>query len=208
MPVRRPECNDDILNTDRNKAYQVTLGGRGTFGNWDYSASFSRGEYKLTERGFVRWADDIDSYFEDRVLGPVLGTTDDGYNIYSPNWGAFYSQLPAGDFQSFTGYTYNQSKTWQNLGRFQITNGSLFTLPGGDAGFAVVAEAGSEGWDYRPDERLMDGSVWGTTSVAGNGHRSNYAVTSELRLPLIDSLTVTGSGRYDAYKIADNTVDK
>jgi iron complex outermembrane receptor protein len=203
-----PNGYKDILNTDRNKAYQVTLGGRGTFGNWDYSASFSRGEYKLTERGFVRWADDIDSYFEDRVLGPVLGTTDDGYNIYSPNWGAFYSQLPAGDFQSFTGYTYNQSKTWQNLGRFQITNGSLFTLPGGDAGFAVVAEAGSEGWDYRPDERLMDGSVWGTTSVAGNGHRSNYAVTSELRLPLIDSLTVTGSGRYDAYKIADNTIDK
>ena len=55
--------------------------------------------------------------------------------------------LPAGDFQSFTGYTYNESKTWQNLGRFQITNGSLFTLPGGDAGFAVVAEAGSEAGD-------------------------------------------------------------
>ncbi|REN18486.1 TonB-dependent receptor, partial [Mycobacterium tuberculosis] len=84
-----PNGYKDILNTDRNKAYQVTLGGRGTFGNWDYSASFSRGEYKLTERGFVRWADDIDSYFENRVLGPVLGTTDDGYNIYSPNWGAF-----------------------------------------------------------------------------------------------------------------------
>jgi len=198
----------DILSTDRNKSYQVTLGGRGSAGNWDYSASFSRGEYRLTERSFARWADEIDSYFEDRVLGPVLGTTDDGYNIYNPNWGAFYSRLPAGDFQTFTGFTYNESKTWQNLGRVQITNGSLFTLPGGDAGFAVVAEGGSEGWSYRPDQRLLDGEVWGTTAVSGAGHRSNYALTTELRMPLLESLTVTGSGRYDAFKIANNTVDK
>ncbi|WP_423179070.1 MULTISPECIES: TonB-dependent receptor domain-containing protein [unclassified Stenotrophomonas] len=198
----------DTMSTDRNKAYQVTLGGRGNFGNWDYSASFSRGEYKLTERSFARWANEIDSYFEDRVLGPVLGITDDGYNIYSPNWSAFYSPLPAGDFQTFTGFTYNKSRTWQNLGRAQITNGSLFKLPGGDAGLAVVAEAGSEGWSYTPDQRLLDGSVWGTTSVAGAGHRSNYAVTSELRMPLLESLTVTASGRYDAFRIAEKTVDK
>ncbi|WP_448134126.1 TonB-dependent receptor domain-containing protein [Stenotrophomonas rhizophila] len=198
----------DILSTDRNKSYQVTLGGRGSAGNWDYSASFSRGEYRLTERSFARWADEIDGYFEDHVLGPVLGITDDGYNIYNPNWGAFYSRLPAGDFQTFTGFTYNESKTWQNLGRVQITNGSLFTLPGGDAGFAVVAEGGSEGWSYRPDQRLLDGEVWGTTAVSGAGHRSNYALTTELRMPLLESLTVTGSGRYDAFKIANNTVDK
>ena len=203
-----PNGYKDILNTDRNKAYQVTLGGRGSAGDWDYSASFSRGEYKLTERSFVRWADPIDGYFEDRVLGPELGTTSTGYSIYSPNWEAFYAPLPAGDFQSFTGYAYSESRTWQNLGRVQLTNASLFSLPGGDAGFAVVAEAGSEGWDYTPDPGLMDGSVWGTTAVSGAGHRSNYALTSELRLPLLDSLTVTGSGRYDAFKIQDSTVDK
>ncbi|MET0130454.1 MAG: TonB-dependent receptor, partial [Stenotrophomonas chelatiphaga] len=197
----------DILNTDRNKAYQVTLGGRGSFGNWDYSASFTRGEYKLTERNFVRWADEINGYFEENVLGPQLGERD-GYAVFAPNWENFYAPLPAGDFASFTGYTESQSRTWQNLGRFQITNGALFSLPGGDAGFAVVAEAGSEGWDYTPDARLMDGSVWGTTAVAGAGHRSNYALTSELRLPLLESLTVTGSGRYDAFKIGNSTVDK
>ncbi|PSD17047.1 TonB-dependent receptor [Stenotrophomonas maltophilia] len=198
----------DIMNTDRNKAYQVTLGGRGTAGNWDYSLSFTRGEYKLTERNFVRWNDPINDYFEQRVLGPVLGTTSTGYNIYSPNWEAFYAPLPAGDFQSFTGYSYSESRTWQNLARAQVTNGSLFKLPGGDAGFAMVLEGGSEGWDYTPDPGLMDGSVWGTTAVSGAGHRSNYAVTTELRMPLLETLTVTGSGRYDAFKIGSNTVDK
>jgi len=128
----------------------------------------------------------------------VLGQTDDGYNIYSPNWGAFYSQLPAGAFQSFTGYTYNQSRTWQNLGRVQLTNSGLFSLPGGDAGLGIVVEGGSEGWDYSPHERLPNGDVWGTTSVAGAGHRSNYAVTGELRLP---RNLCAGCGHYNGREI-------
>jgi len=203
-----PNGYNSIMNTDRNKAYQITLGGRGAFGNWDYSASFTRGEYKLTEHKFARFSDAINNYFEETVLGPVLGTTNLGYNIYNPNWEAFYSTLPAGAFDSFTGYVNNESRTWQNLGRVQLTNGSLFSMPGGDAGFAVVVEGGSEGWDYSPDERLLNGGVWGTTAVAGAGHRSSYALTSELRMPLLDSLSVTASGRYDAFSIGGNTVDK
>ncbi|MBH1508840.1 MULTISPECIES: TonB-dependent receptor domain-containing protein [Stenotrophomonas] len=199
----------DIMNTDRSKSYQVTLGARGAIGsNWDYEASITRGEYKLNERGYARWNDPINNWFADNVLGPVLGQTDDGYNIYNPNWGAFYSRLPEGAFQSFTGFTTSRSRTWQTQTRAQITNSSLFKLPGGDAGFAAVVEGGSEGWNYTPDVRLTDGTVFGTTSVAGNGHRSNYAVTSELRLPLHDMLTVTASGRYDNFKIAGHTVDK
>jgi len=199
----------DIMNTDRSKSYQVTLGARGAIGsNWDYEASVTHGEYKLNERGYARWNDPINNWFADNVLGSVLGQTDDGYNIYNPNWGAFYSQLPQGAFQSFTGFTTSRSRTWQTQTRAQITNSSLFKLPGGDAGFAAVVEGGSEGWNYTPDVRLTDGTVFGTTSVAGNGHRSNYAVTSELRLPLHDMLTVTASGRYDNFKIAGHTVDK
>ena len=48
----------------------------------------------------------------------------------------------------------------------------------------------------------------GASAVAGAGHRSNYAVTSELRMPVFESLTISASGRYDAFKIADKTVDK
>ena len=196
-----------ILNNDKSRAYQVTLGGKGAVGNWDYSLSFTRGEYRLDESKFQRFGNAINSYFADKVLGPQLGTQD-GFGIYNTNWGAFYSPISPEDFAGFTGYTTNHSRTWQNLARAQVTNGSLFSLPGGDAGLAVVVEGGSEGWDYSPDQRLLDGDVWGSSAVAGNGHRSNYAVTSELRMPLLESLTVTASGRYDAFKIADNTVDK
>ncbi len=199
---------NDVLNSDESRSYQVTLGAKGMAGNWDYSASFTRGEYKLTENKFMRWKDPINNYFAEHVLGPQLGTTADGWGIYNPNYDAFYSPISPEDFASFTGYATNRSRTWQNLGRVQITNGSLFSLPGGDAGFAVVVEGGSEGWDYSPDQRLLDGQVWGSSAVAGNGHRSNYAGTSELRMPVLEQVTVTASGRYDAFKIADNTVDK
>ncbi|KAF1015908.1 MAG: Colicin I receptor [Stenotrophomonas maltophilia] len=200
-----------ILNNDKSRAYQVTLGGKGAVGNWDYSLSFTRDEYRLDESKFQRFGDEINAYFTDKVLGQRLGDYTDKtgtFGIYNPNWAAFYSPISPEDFAGFTGYTTNHARTWQNLARAQVTNGSLFALPGGDAGIAVVVEGGSEGWDYSPDQRLLDGKVWGSSAVAGNGHRSNYAVTSELRMPLLESLTVTASGRYDAFKIADNTVDK
>src|SRR5690606_8447124 len=57
-----------------------------------------------------------------------------------------------------------------------------------------------------PDTLLSD--IWGQTSVSGNGRRSRYALTTELRMPLFDPLTVTASARYDSFDIAGETIDK
>lgn len=207
----------DILNTDRNKAYSVALGVQGVFGSsgWDYDVGAMRTEYRLTEHSWARFADPIDAYFRERVLGPELGLDPiyNAYPIFRPDYAAFYSPISPNDFAAFTGYTDNESRTWNNMARVQLTNGALFELPGGSAGFAVVAEAGNEGWEYRPDARLLPdpetlaSEVWGTTSISGGGHRSRYAVTSELRMPLFDPLTVTLSGRYDAFDVAGTTID-
>lgn len=208
----------DIMNTDRSSSYSLTFGGNGTFGssNWDYDVGFTRTEYKLKERGWARWADPINDYFDQNVLGPQLGV-DPVYGIYPtfrPDYAAFYSPMSPQDFAGFTGYTMSKSKTWDNMLRAQVTNSALFTLPGGDAGLAVVVEGGNQGWDYSPDPRLLpdpatlESQVWGTTAVNGAGHRSRYAVTSELRLPVWEPLTVTVSGRYDAFDAYGKTVDK
>ena len=204
-----------IMNTDTNKAYTVTFGAKGVLGNWDYDAFAMRSEYKLTERNWVRFADPINDYFEDRVLGPVLGIHPDyGVPIYSPDYDAFYRPISPADFASFTGFVNTESRTWDNLFHVQLTNTALFSLPGGEAGFAVVAEGGNEGWDYAPDPRMLqdpdtlESEIWGQTSVVGSGHRSKYALTSELRLPVWEPLTVNLSARYDSFDIAGNTVDK
>ena len=206
----------DIMSTDTNKALTVTLGANGQLGDWDYSAYVSRAEYRLTEHSWVRFRDKIDNYFLDRVLGPEQGLDPiyGAYPVFTPDYAAFYSSIDPADFRSFTGFVDTKSRTWDNLAHVQFSNTSLFSLPGGDAGFAIVAEVGNEGWDYSPDSRMIEdpetlvSEIWGMTAVSGAGHRSRYAVTSELRMPLLESLTVSASGRYDAFDIAGNTVDK
>jgi iron complex outermembrane receptor protein len=209
--VFAPEETGGYANTE-NKQYDnsvfVTLGGNGTFGesNWDYDVSVTHSQEHLTVRNFVRFTQPIENYF-DAMLGPELGTYY-GYPIYAPDYAKFFSPVPVSDFQSFTGYVPTRSKTWDNLLRAQVTDSSLFTLPGGDAGLAVVAEGGNSGWDYTPDPRLLNGDVWGQTDVIGNGHRSRYALTSELRMPLLKQLTLDLSARHDAYKAAGDTLSK
>lgn len=206
----------DLNSTDRSDSYAITFGGKGTWGEWDYDISLSRTEYRLNERSWQRLNDPIDSWFDEHVLGPDLGP-DPVYGIFPtfrPDYAAFYQPLTPADFASFSGFTNSKSKTWDNLIRAQITNSALFTLPGGDAGLAVVVEGGNQGWDYSPDPRLIPdpvtliSDIWGTTSVSGAGHRTRYAVTGELRLPVWEPLTVTVSGRYDAFDAYGNTVDK
>ncbi|PNS07994.1 TonB-dependent receptor plug domain-containing protein [Solilutibacter silvestris] len=200
------------MNKDKSIAYTGTLGINGTFGhsNWDYDLGLTHNTYRLTSLGFNRFAGPIEKWFEQHVLGPQQGLDPmyGAYPVFTPNYAAFYTLMTPADFQSFTGYTRTNSRTYDNMLRGQVTNGSLFHLPGGDAGVAVAAEWGTQGWTYTPDPRLMDGEVWGTTDVSGQGSRSRYAVTAELRAPVAKMLTLTGSGRYDSYNVSGKSVAK
>ncbi|HET6434492.1 MAG TPA: TonB-dependent receptor [Xanthomonadaceae bacterium] len=221
MQLQRAFMPEDMggweRSMDRNdsQSYALTLGANGVFGdsNWDYDVGLTRTEYKLTENSFARLADPINDWFEDNILGPLLGTTS-GYSIYRPDYAAFYNLIPVDVFNSFTGRTRSHSRTYDNMLRAQVTNGALFSLPGGDAGIAIAVETGTQGWDYQPDARLipdpvtLESEIWGTTSISGSGSRSRYAVTGEMRLPVWDPLTISISGRYDSFKAEGEKVSK
>lgn len=200
------------MSENKDEAYAVTLGARGVFGgsNWDYDFLVQRTQYTLDETSFVRWADPINDFFEQRVLGPQLGWDPyfGNYAVYQPDYAAFYSALTPDEFASFTGHATSRSKTWDTMFRAQFTNSALFGIGGRDAGVAFAAEAAREGWEYTPHPGFMDGSIWGQTAVAGDGARTRYAAVSELRIPVFDPLTVTLAGRYDAFRVAGQTVDK
>ena len=49
-------------------------------------------------------------------------------------------------------------------------------------------------------------TIWGQTDVQGGGHRSRYAATTELKLPVLSQVTLDLSGRYDSYKVLNQTV--
>jgi outer membrane receptor protein involved in Fe transport len=204
-----------IMNKQYENSYMLSVGAKGTFGEskWDYDFGFTHSDDQLINRNFERKTGPMEQYFSNRFLGPQHGTYS-GYPVYEPNYQNLYTPISQKDFAAFTGYSTSRSKTWDNLLRAQVTNGSLFSLPGGDAGIAFVAEGGNEGWDSTPDPRLLstvtlpNGDTapyyWGTSAVPGAGHRSRYAGTTEFRAPVLDMLTFDVSGRYDHYKIDGN----
>ena len=198
-----------IMNKQTENSYMLVLGGKGTFGasNWDYDVSFTHSDDKLLNHDFQRFTVPIENYYG-KILGPQMGTFS-GYPQYSPDYSKLYQPVSQADFKGFTGYTDSRAKTWDNLSRAQITNSSLFSLPGGDAGMAAVLEAGNEGWNSSPDPRLLetvdyDGltlpDVYGTSATPGAAHRTREAATAEFRAPLLKQLTLDVSGRYDAYQ--------
>ncbi|QSX80040.1 TonB-dependent receptor [Lysobacter solisilvae] len=215
---------EQSMNHDKSESYAYTVGVNGTFGesNWDYDVGFTRTQYTLNENSWARLADPINDWFETNIMGPAL-TNPDGslmldpyfgaYQVYTPDYEAFYQLLPAGAFESFTTRTVNRSLTYDDMLRAQITNGSLFSLPGGDAGIAASVEFGKEKWKYNPDALLipdpvtLQSEIWGTTSVSGQGTRDRYAVTGEMRLPVWEPLTISLSGRYDSFDAGGRTID-
>jgi len=204
---------ENSMSKDKTESWHISFGAQGRLGasNWDYDLGLTTTRYELEELGFARFADEINAYFQEHVLGPQLGLDPyyDAYPVFQPDYAAFYTLMSPEDFRSFTGYTSSRSKTTNNMLRGQLTNGELFSLPGGNAGLAVAIEAGQEEWSYKPDARLLNGDVWGTTSVDGGGERDRYAAIAELRLPIFEPLTVSLSGRYDRFEPdAAETVDK
>ena len=203
------------MNKNEDSSTALTLGANGTFGssNWDYDVGVTHTEYKLTENQFARLAGPINDYFNSHILGPQQGTYY-GYPVFTPDYAAFYHLIPVGDFNSFTTYTHSRSRTFDTMLRGQVTNGSLFSLPGGDAGMAIAVEGGNQGWTYNPDPLLvpdpvtLQSQIWGTTSISGTGSRTRSAVTGELRLPVFKPLTISLSGRYDRYNAGDTTFSK
>lgn len=211
----------NIMSKQYENSYMLTLGGRGTFGdsNWDYDLGFTHSDDKLRTLGTARVASAVEGYYSSHVLGPQQGTYS-GYPVFTPDYAAMWNPVSPTDFAAFTTRTSDYAKTWDNLLRGQLTNASLFTLPGGDAGIAIVAEGGNEGWDSTPDPRLLqtvtidygNGSlidtpyIWGQSATPGAGHRSRAALTTELRMPVFSQLTVDLSGRYDNYKVAGQNV--
>lgn len=191
------------MSTNFSDSYMARVGVRGDIGDspWRYNVNVGRSEYKLTQGAYQRVADKINGWFQENVLGPQLGTDPYfGYAVYTPNYEKLYQPINPATLWGWMDWAENKSKTYNNLFRAKLTNGYLFSLPGGDAGLAVVAEYANKGWDYNPDPRLLAGEFWGNTGVAGEGTRDRYAFTGEFRMPLFDMLTLTASARYDHFK--------
>jgi iron complex outermembrane receptor protein len=121
-------------------------------------------------------------------------------NPYNP--GASNPAVLAGIYQT------SFSPATQELLNFRgIFDGTVVTLPGGNARAAVGAEYSRQTYSIRQDV-LSSGSLTPVSSVPGYGRREVKSVFGELSIPIVgadnqfggvNSLVVNVSGRYDDY---------
>ncbi|WP_158545035.1 TonB-dependent receptor [Dyella monticola] len=187
---------DDLL-------YQADIGANGQWGDsgWDWDVYYMRTGDRTDIAEPLLITSKIDAFFTG-MFGPSLGVdTHSGFMTYNTNYNAFFQAITPAQYASFTQQVDENSSTWINQARATLSNASLFTLPGGDAGVAALIEGGSEAW-YEPIGPVFtQDDVFEHAAAGGGGERSHAATAFELNLPLLKALTIDLSGRYDHYAL-------
>ena len=189
---------------NESQSYNVALGLNGAFGNsdWEYDAYYARSEFQVDNRQTWALTEDVENFFRDQFLGPLLGDYY-GYPIYEPDYAAFYQAVTSDQYDSFTDQIRTDSKTWTHSLNLRVTSTNLFDMPAGPVGFAALGQVGKQSWENPTDPRVIAGEFWGLTGTQGEGERENWATALEFRVPLFNMLTANLSGRYDDYKNVD-----
>lgn len=186
-----------------DQLYQADIGANGQWGdsgwNWDVYYLRTGDRTEVVEPLLLKA--NVDAFF-DGILGPVVGVDPhSGLNLYHPNYPALFQAITPAQYASFTQGVGELSRTWINDTRATLSNASLFALPGGDAGFAVLIESGNEAW-YEPVNPLFtQGEIFEHAATGGGGQRFHAASAFELNLPLLRTVTLDLSGRYDYYAL-------
>jgi iron complex outermembrane receptor protein len=194
------------LQRIKQTTYSITPGIRGTVADkWNYELSFNYSRYQSV----VRWPQIINQKAQDLFLGPQLGI-DPGtdYPIYNANPSRLYTALTRAEYESISADTVYRPYAWTSNLQATLTNGELIELPAGPVGFAVVAEYGKQGYNLRPDPLALTNYYYSWRDSDGEGKRSHAAIGGELRVPVLDFVTVTGAGRFDTFGFAGRDVSK
>lgn len=196
---------DNAMVRSTQKTFSVTTGFKGNLtGSWDYEATLSHSQYQSR----ISWAQIIASKANDLFLGPQLGEDDDGFPIYNADPSRLYRPLPRAEYDSIAARTTYTPKSRTETAALTLTNGSLFTLPGGDAGFAAAVEVGQQAYALNPDPLATGYYYYSWKDSDGKGSRNRWATAAELRMPLHETVNLSVAGRYDQYRYSGHTIGK
>lgn len=164
-----------------NELYRVTAGLRGTIADtwkWNIEGGYSRDDLKLVQTGFAN------------LNGLVQAINTGSYNFVDPSLNSQAvrdSVLPP-----ITSLSNSQEATLDaSISR------DLFTLPGGVMQIAVGGQYRNEKLTNRSANPNLD--VPGLSTAQAFGDRDVWAGYFEINAPILDTLEVNASGRYDHY---------
>lgn len=209
----------DVINSQ----WRILGGARGEFGQsgWDWDSAI------LYNRSYAE--DTANNSVSRTLLQQALSReTADTYNIFNggdPNNPTIGDATPNRRelIEPFLIDVVRKSTAELALADFSVTNGNIFTIPGGDIGVAAGLETRYEAYDEDRDSRL-DGTITFTDAVTGefsetdvygtsptpdsSGSRNVTAgfvefsvplVSPDMNIPLIQTLDMQIATRYEHY---------
>lgn len=186
--------------------YEISGGVLGTIADrfdYDFNVAYSKYSYETNRPKLFAKA--VHDYF----LGPQNGwythTNGVRYPIHTLNLDRYLTPWTAEIRDSMTARIRGEAETTSATANFTIS-GDLFELPAGSVGFAGVVEWNRQTVDMINDPRLNpsrpldDQTIFGLTSSGEtHGERDRFAIGTEFRVPILDSLTAQIAARYDKY---------
>lgn len=164
-----------------NELYRISGGLRGSFAdnwNWRIDAGYSRDNLNLTQTGFAN------------LTGLVKAINTGSYNFRNPSLNP----------QSVRDSVVPAITSLSNSSEFTVDGSlshALFELPGGPLQVAIGGQYRKEKLTNRSANPNLD--VPGLSTAQAYGNRNVWAAFFEVNAPILDSLEITGSGRYDHY---------
>jgi outer membrane receptor protein involved in Fe transport len=187
----------------REKNWDIHAGLRGRIFDDRFNWDFNVGSSKYIVHQYYTGLNQQGMF--DFFFGPQLGnTTINGVSmpVYALNAERFWNPITPSQYATFGVNGEDSAYTWMNQAVFNL-NGDLFEMGNGQSvGFAGVLEVNHQGFHLAPDPRgnTLEFSNPFQNYITGGGTRTRYSAATEFRVPLLDSLTWTISGRLDKYQ--------
>ncbi|MEJ8568190.1 TonB-dependent receptor domain-containing protein [Elongatibacter sediminis] len=219
------ELGMDLAQKFDEDAYTAVVGMRGVFADyhdWELSVNYSDYELK-TAQPWLKWRETIDtmlgthlgvSFFgDDWWSGGTLPGESLAFGLGDPN--NVYAD-PGDALRNVVGTQRYDNNSDDLYVQFTMS-GDLFEMKSGPVSYALVAEFEDSSIEYVPDELLQQrapttdangdpiaGSLtgsgwWRLTGFNGAGDRERWSLGGEVRIPVLDTLTLNLAGRYDDY---------
>ncbi|WP_240007363.1 TonB-dependent receptor plug domain-containing protein [Pseudaquidulcibacter saccharophilus] len=185
---------NNMMTRAKSKTISATLGFKNSFGDgWNYEVTGNYSKANAEMRIPLIVASKANAFF----LGSSYGTD---FDVPIAN---FLKPLTPAQYASISETFVSKADSSNGGVSFVLNKDSLFTLPAGDVGFALIAELDKQSYDINPSANSTNfGYYYGYAATDGGGSRTHGAIGVELKAPILDKLDANFAARYDKYKFS------
>ncbi|MBB6366265.1 outer membrane receptor protein involved in Fe transport [Xanthomonas sacchari] len=192
---------------NRQQRLSIATGVEGELGTggWSYEAVLSHAQARLR----TTWPQIVAARANAWFLGEQVGVDPrSGYPSFDADPARLYTALTPAEYAAIAARTTYRPQTRVDAATLTLRQPALFGLRGGDAGLALTAEVGEQAYALHPDPLATRSYYYSWRDADGAGQRRRWALAAELRLPLLEPLTVDSAVRYDRYAYAGRQIGR